>query len=148
MATPSSNPTKTDVSPATSLAQESRGTWFSSLGSPLLLAAIAFLLYWPSLSSDFVYDARAEILDEGFITSISNLPTVLSFKVLGMPLMLGDRPGQILYLMLIAAVCGKTPFGYHLCSNLLHAVNVALLFVLLRRMAATETPLADKWKIH
>ena len=99
---------------------------------------ITFGVYWPSLKSDFVYDARTEILEEGFITSLSNLPAVLSLKVLGMNLMLGDRPGQLLYLMLIAAVCGKEPFGYHLCSNLLHGANVALLFVLLRRLVATE----------
>ena len=105
---------------------------------PLLLATLTFLVYWPSLKSEFVYDARVEIIDEGFITSLSNLPDVLSLKVLGMNLMLGDRPGQILYLMAIAAVCGKSPFGYHLCSNLLHAANVALLFVLLLRLAKTE----------
>jgi tetratricopeptide (TPR) repeat protein len=104
---------------------------------PVLLAAIAFLVYWPSLKSDFVYDARGEILSEGFITSLSNLPDVLSLKVLGMNLMLGDRPGQLLYLMGVAAIWGKEPWGYHLCSNLLHAANVALLFVLLRRLVVT-----------
>jgi len=104
---------------------------------PLLLAVVTFLVYWPSLTSDFVYDARLEI-NEGFITSLSNLPDVLSLKVLGMNLMLGDRPGQLLYMMLVAAVFGKEPFGYHLCGNLLHAVNVALLFVLLLRLTKTE----------
>jgi tetratricopeptide (TPR) repeat protein len=104
---------------------------------PLLLATATFLVYWPSLGSDFVYDARLEI-EEGFITSLSHLPDVLSLKVLGMPLMLGDRPGQLLYLMSIAAICGKEPFGYHLCSNLLHAANVALLFVLLLHLAKIE----------
>jgi len=105
---------------------------------PLVLAVVTFLAYWPSLKSDFVYDARTEILQEGFITSISNLPAVLSLKVLSMNLLLAQRPGQLLYLMLIAAVCGKEPFGYHLCSNLLHAANAALLFLLLRRLMATE----------
>ncbi len=105
---------------------------------PLLLAAVTFLVYWPSLGSGFVYDANIEIIDEGFITSLSNLPDVLSLKVLGMNLTLGARPGQMLYLMLNAAIWGKEPFGYHLSSNLLHAANVALLFVLLRRLIATE----------
>ncbi len=104
----------------------------------LLLAAVTFLAYWPSLKSGFVYDAHIEIFEEGFVTSLANLPAVLSLKVLGMNLMLEDRPGQMLYLMLIAAVCGKEPFGYHLCSNLLHAANVALLYVLLCRLIATE----------
>jgi tetratricopeptide (TPR) repeat protein len=44
----------------------------------------------------------------------------------------------MLYLMLIAAVSGKQPFGYHLCSNLLYAANVALLFVLLLRLLAVQ----------
>jgi hypothetical protein len=102
---------------------------------------VTFLVYWPSLSSDFVYDARKEMLEEGFITSISHLPDVLSLKVLSSNLMLGDRPGQLLYLMLIALVCGRDPFGYHLCSNLLHAANVALLFVFLKRLVVTQVPL-------
>ncbi len=109
------------------------GTWIA-----LLLAAITFLVYWPSLKSGFVYDARLEILVEGFITSLSNLPAILTLKVLKMNLVLGSRPGQMLYLMLIAAFSGKEPFGYHLCSNLLHATNVALFFVLLWRLIATE----------
>jgi Flp pilus assembly protein TadD len=105
---------------------------------PLLLAAVTFLVYLPSLRSGFVYDARWEMDEEGFLTSISNLPAVLSLKVLGMDLMLAGRPGLLLFMMLIAAVCGKHPLGYHLCSNLLHAANVALLFILLRRLIAKE----------
>ena len=119
-------------------------TRFSAIGVPLLLAAVAFFAYWPSLKSDFVYDARPEILEEGFITSISNVPAVLSLKVLGMNLMLGARPGTLLYLMLNAAIWGKEPWGYHLSSNLLHAANVALLFVLLRRLIATEATGMDR----
>jgi tetratricopeptide (TPR) repeat protein len=113
-------------------------TTLSAAWVPLLLAAITFLIYGPSLQSDLVYDAHKEILEEGFITSPANLPAVFSLKVLGMNLMLGSRPGQLLYLMLNAAIWGTQPWGYHLCSNLLHAVNVALLFVLLRRLIATE----------
>ncbi len=106
---------------------------------PLLLGVAAFLVYWPSLKSGLVYDAYAEIVEEGFITSLSNLPDVLSLKVLGMSnLLLGARPGQMLYLMLNAAIWDKDPFGYHLSSNLFHAANVVLLFVLLRRLIAPE----------
>jgi tetratricopeptide (TPR) repeat protein len=108
------------------------------LGMPLLLASIAFLAYWPSLSSGFVYDARKEILEEGFITALSNLPAVLSFKVMGMGIILQDRPGQLLYMMLNAAVWGREPWGYHLTNNLLHAANTGLLYSLLRRLVAKE----------
>jgi len=118
---------------------------------PVLLAAATFWVYWPSLKSDFVYDARIEILQEGFLTSLSNLPAVLSLKVLGMNTLLGRRPGHLLFLMLLATVCGKTPFGYHLACNLLHAANIALLFVFLRRLVTTELKdLAgtDEWKVQ
>lgn len=104
----------------------------------MVLAAATFLVYGPSLKSDFVYDARQEILEEGFITSWSNLPAVVSLQVLETNLMLGDRPGTLLYLMLIAAICGQEPFGYHLGSNLLHAANVVLLFGLLLRLIKPE----------
>ena len=122
-----------------------------SIWSALLLAAVTFLVFWPSLKSDLVYDAYKEIVDEGFITHIGNLPAVLSLKVLGMNVMLADRPGQLLYLMLIASVSGKAPFGYHLGSNLLHATNVALLFLFLQQLLTTETVRLDKsgaWKVQ
>ena len=105
-----------------------------------LLALITFLVYAPSLQSEFVYDGRVEILQEGFITSLANLPDVLTFRVLGTNLTLGPRPGELLYLMLNAALWGKNPWGYHLAGNLVHAANAALLFVLLVRLAAAETP--------
>lgn len=105
----------------------------------LLLAAVAFLAYAPSLASGFVYDMPSEI-NEGFFTSPANLPDILTLKVLHMDLTLADRPGQILYFMLIAAVCGLDPVWYHIGSNLLHAANVALLFVVLLRLAAAEKP--------
>jgi len=112
----------------------------SPLVAPALLALITFLAYLPSLKSGFTYDARIVLFEEGFISSLSNLPEVLSLKVWGMNLILGDRPGEILYLMLIAAVSGKEPFGFHLANNLLHAANVALFFVFLRRLLAMEGP--------
>jgi hypothetical protein len=113
-------------------------SWPLTVGLPSLFAAIAFFAYWPSLSSDFVWDARLEIFEEGFFTNLSNLSAVLSLKVLGMPLILADRPGQLLYLMLNAAVWGTNPWGYHLCSNLLHAANTGLLFVLVLRLNAAS----------
>jgi tetratricopeptide (TPR) repeat protein len=109
----------------------------AAIWMPLLLAAITFAVYVPSLKSDFVSDARLEI-DEGFVTSLSNLPTLFSPTVLGLNLMLSDRPGEMLYLMLNSALWGKEPFGYHLDSILLHAANVTLLFLLLRRLIAIE----------
>ena len=110
----------------------------SGVLAALLLGMAAFAVYLPSLLSDFVYDARKEMLEEGFVTSLANLPAVLSLKVLNMDLMLASRPGEMVYLMGNAAVWGKDPFGYHLSSNLLHAANVALLFGLVLRLVRSE----------
>lgn len=122
-----------------SVKNSSPGTAFlSSVWLPILLAVTTFLLYSPSLWSGFVYDAPIQILQEGYLTSLAHLPEVLTLQVLGMDLHLGTRPGQLLYLMLVAAVWGKEPLGYHLGSNLLHAINVALLFIALRRLIAVE----------
>jgi Flp pilus assembly protein TadD len=127
-----------------------KGAIFLGAWSPLLLFVITFLVYAPSLHSDLVADAHKEIIDEGFITSLSNLPAVLSLKVLSMHLMLSDRPGEMLYLMLNAALWGTKPFGYHLSSILLHSLNAALLLILLRRLvsAETETSALDSVKVQ
>ena len=103
-----------------------------------LLAAVVFLVYVPSLRSDFVYDARSEILDEGFVNSLSNLPAILSLKVLSMDLMLATRPGHMLYLTLNSAIWGKNPWGFHLVGNLLHATNVVLLYILIVRLSSRD----------
>jgi tetratricopeptide (TPR) repeat protein len=120
-------------SPAPDLLQS-----LSSVVVPVLLAVVTFLAYGPSLKSDFTYDARIVIFEEGFVSSLSNLPDILSLKVLGMNLILADRPGEMLYLMLLAAISGSEPFLFHVGSNLLHAANVALLFILMHRFLMTE----------
>ena len=138
-------PIRRDIPPPASDPENSRRpsldrTLGSRLGLPLLLAAIAFLAYWPSLKSDFVYDAHIIIMEEGFVTSPANLPALFSLKVLGSNLFLKARPGQMLYLMLNAAIWGRNPWGYHLSGNLLHAANAALLFILARRLIRVELP--------
>ena len=115
---------------------------------PLVLAVVTFLAYLPSLDSDFVYDARKEIIEEGFVASLANLPAVLTLKVLGTNLLLGPRPGQLLYLMLLYAVCGAHPFGFHLASILLHAANVALVLVVLARLLPGEGTKRDRWTMR
>ena len=134
---------KIKKAPADSIFSSESFSGKGNLWIALLLAVVSFLVYWPSLQSDFVYDARQEILDEGFVISPENLSNVLSLKTVEMDVMLRDRPGQILYMMLINAMGGKKPFGYHLGSNLLQAANAAILFILLCRLIASELANSD-----
>lgn len=95
------------------------------------IAALVFLLYLPSLGSEFVYDAEAQIVIGTYVHEPEHLMDVLTLRVLSQDLLDGNRPVQLLSLMLDSVVWRKNPFGYHLTSSLLHAANAALLFLLL-----------------
>jgi protein O-mannosyl-transferase len=94
----------------------------------LSLAAITLAVFWPTLSSQFVYDARLQILTGDFIHDPGNWVPVLSGQVLTMDVLDFNRPVQLASLMLDAAVWGRDAFGYHLTSVLLHALNVVLVW--------------------
>jgi len=98
-----------------------------------LLGGITFAVFSASLSADFVYDARMQILTGDFIYDPGNWLAVLSFRVLGMDVLDFNRPAMLASLMLDAAVWGREPFGYHLTSLLLHVVNVLLVWAVLRQ---------------
>ena len=104
-----------------------------------LLAAITFAVFSATLTADFVYDARMQILAGDFIHDWRNWPAVLSFSVLGMDVLDFNRPVMLASLMLDAAAWGREPFGYHLTSVLIHVVNVVLLWLVIREMTRPET---------
>jgi protein O-mannosyl-transferase len=103
-----------------------------------LLAGITFAAFSATLSADFVYDARMQILTGDFIHDWRNWPAVLSGRVLGMDVLDFNRPAMLASLMLDAAVWGRNPFGYHLTSVLLHVVNVLLVWLLIRELTGVE----------
>ena len=108
-------------------------------GTVGLLAATTFLVFMPSLSGDFVYDSRLQVLTDPFLHDAANWPAVLSGRVLGMDVLDFNRPAVLASLMLDAAIWGKSPFGYHLTSVLLHVLNVALVWLLLDRLLVGRT---------
>jgi tetratricopeptide (TPR) repeat protein len=99
-----------------------------------VLAAITLAVFSSSLTADFVYDARMQILTGDFIHDWRNWPAVLSFRVLGMDVLDFNRPVMLASLMLDAAFWGREPFGYHLTSVLLHVANVLLLWRVIRQL--------------
>jgi tetratricopeptide (TPR) repeat protein len=99
-----------------------------------LLAGLTVAVFSTTLSADFVYDARLQILTDPFIHDPGNWPHVLLFRVLSMDVLDFNRPVHLASLMLDAAVWGRAPFGYHLTSVLLHAANVVLLWGVMRAL--------------
>jgi protein O-mannosyl-transferase len=103
-----------------------------------LLAGITFAAFSTTLSADFVYDARMQILSGDFIHDWRNWPAVLTGRVLGMDVLDFNRPAMLASLMLDAAVWGRDPFGYHLTSMLLHVANVLLAWLVIRELTDAE----------
>ena len=99
-----------------------------------LLAGITFAVFSTTLSADFVYDARMQILSGDFIHDWRNWPAVLTGRVLGMDVLDFNRPAMLASLMLDAAVWGRDPFGYHLTSVLMHVANVLLTWLVIREL--------------
>ena len=103
-----------------------------------VLAGITFAVFSSTLGSDFVYDARMQILTGEFIHDWRNWPAVLTGRVLAMDVLDFNRPAMLASLMLDAAVWGREPFGYHLTSMLLHVANTLLVWLVIRRVIGAE----------
>jgi len=88
-----------------------------------LAAALAFVVYAPSLAGGFVYDDQVVIVTNPYIRDLSALRTVLRYEP--------ARPLLSLTWALSYATGGLTPWPYHLVNVLLHAGNAALLASLL-----------------
>jgi hypothetical protein len=101
-----------------------------------LLVAATLAVFSATLSSGFVYDARLQILADPFLHDPRNWWPVLTFGTLSMDVLDFNRPVNLASLMLDAAVWGREPFGYHLTSVVIHAVNVVLVWAVLREMPA------------
>jgi hypothetical protein len=105
------------------------------------VALLGVLLYVPTLHSPFVYDDVLEIVRNTSIRDLSQIGSVIR----GYP----TRPLTNLSYAIDFARGGLNPFAYHVTNVLLHAVNVVLVFFLVRLLvirtrgpSATNTPSA------
>ncbi|HEY8903090.1 MAG TPA: tetratricopeptide repeat protein [Chthoniobacterales bacterium] len=96
-----------------------------------IIGVLAFALYLPSLWSGFVYDAQIQIASDSYIHTPSHLVDLVTLRALGQDILDRDRPAHLFFLMVDSLLWGRNAFGYHLTSNLLHAFNTGLLFLLL-----------------
>ena len=103
-------------------------------GAAAAVGLLTFAVYLPTLWSGFVYDAEAQILIGDYIHNRANLFEVVTFGVLGRDVLDFNRPVQLFSLMVDSFFWGRNPVGYHLTSNLIHALNAALVFLLIVRV--------------
>lgn len=102
------------------------------------MGVLAFALYLPSLWSGFVYDAQIQIASDSYIHTPSHLADIVTLRAMGQDILDRDRPAHLFFLMVDSLLWGRNAFGYHFTSNLLHAANTGLLFLLLASLLPRE----------
>lgn len=100
--------------------------WLSRHPS-LVAAAVAAIVYLPSLAGGLLYDDVAILVDNRRIQDLGRLGTVLRYEP--------ARPIMGLVWALNYAVSGLTPWPYHLVNVALHTANAALVAALFAWMA-------------
>lgn len=111
-----------------------------SIHAAFLTCTLAILVYANSLLNGFVWDDRALILNNKFITSVKNLELLLHRDYYLSPQTTDpQRPIMTISLILDYAVWKLNPLGYHLTNIFLHILNTLLLFIFVRFLARRET---------
>jgi hypothetical protein len=106
----------------------------------LAVFGLVVALYSPTLRGGFVHDSIAQVLYSDYIHALSNWGDVLTLRVVGQDELNRNRPLHLASLMLDAAIWGKEAFGYRLTSVLLHALNAALVFVVIATFLSPDDP--------
>jgi protein O-mannosyl-transferase len=114
----------------------------------LVLGTVA--LYWPAMRCDFItFD------DPEYVTANPHVQGGLNWESVKWaffnPVSANWHPLTVLSHMLDCQLFGLKPYGHHLVNVLWHALNVALIFALLRRLTgATWRSLlaAALWAVH
>ena len=96
---------------------------------PLLIFAISFLIYLPSLKYGFVWDDWSIVFRE-----IKNLQGLSIYK----PGSIYYRPVTTLTFLLDQMIWKTNPLGYHLTNTIVHALNSCLFFYLAKSIIETK----------
>src|SRR6266705_1123895 len=95
----------------------------------LLIAAVAFLAYWPSLSGEFIYEDAALLADNPLIHASDGF-----YRAWFTPDQPDYVPLTITSFWLEWRLWGMNSTGYHITNVLLHIGACLLLWTLLRRL--------------
>ena len=104
----------------------------------VLLALVTIALYWPATGHDFInFDDNVYVLENAQVTSGLTLES-LQWAFFKPEVGFGYwHPLTLLSHMVDCQLFGLQPWGHHLTSVLLHAVNTVLVFLLLRSLTGT-----------
>jgi len=125
--------TKSEPAPAAASAAVTARPRLPAWLLAVLLALLTIALYWPATRNDFV-----SLDDPDYVTSNVHVQGGLTLENIKWafvtPVSANWHPVTMLSLMLDGDLSGLKPWGYHLTNLLLHALNTALVFLLLRNL--------------
>jgi Flp pilus assembly protein TadD len=102
------------------------------------LAAVAAAIHANTLLNGFVYDDRWQVLKNGWLGSLANIPRAFTTNAWAFDGGVSNyyRPLMHVAYILTYAVAGLRPWAFHLVNVLLHAVVTVLAFLVARRAIA------------
>jgi len=133
---------------------------------PACIVLFTLCVYFQSLSNGFVWDDDVVIVKNNFISSVRNIPVLVSRNYLSPFIKKGCcffvdisrgsgetsyRPLVTLSYFLDYALWKRNPFGYHAANLLLHAANAVMVFYvifLFTRAHAVSMAAALAWLAH
>ncbi len=98
----------------------------------VLISAFSFLLYLNATNGKFVYDDFKIIVENSFIKEWRYLPKLFTKDYLFISGEMSYRPLVTFSYFADYAVWRLNPFGFHLTNVIVHTVNTALFYLLLR----------------
>lgn len=127
-------------------APKSKAIWQVRYGLPLVLVLLTFLAYGRSLTYDFVYDDRHQIVGQTYTQSWHYAPryfteNIWEYLYPGEP---GNyyRPVFMLWLLIQYSLFGLQPFWWHLVAIATQAAVAILVFIMARRLTGDEVTAA------
>jgi tetratricopeptide (TPR) repeat protein len=107
----------------------------------IIIALVSMAVYSNTLFMDFVYDDLTQILENNYIKSLENIPSMFISDVWA-----GKkdgfspyyRPVFTLSLAIDYFIWGESPSGYHLTNILLHAMVSVMFYILALRILNSE----------
>jgi len=112
------------------------------LSKSIVIFLIAFAVYFTALLNDFVYDDKAQVLENPWIKDIRNIPASFSKSVWSFrPGMVSNyyRPMMHIVYMMNYHIFGLRPWGFHLVNIVFHAgVSVIVFLVVSRLLGRSE----------
>lgn len=107
----------------------------------VVVIAVSFIIYAPSLSGDFIIDDIPQVRDNPYIRDISSISRFFTkglWENSALEITTEQRylPMTLVPMLLNYKLWGSSPFGYHFFLLLLHLATTSLVYVLIRKLVA------------